>query len=522
MSAIVLINPHWYMIEGNLDDLWLPVPNGLASLAAALRAQGHAVTIVDALAEGYDCREWIERDGRQFCRVGLAEEALAEKLARSGARVVGIGNMFTAVFSGSAECAAIAHRALPAARVVLGGVHPSCVPEEAAGLPGVDYVVCGEGEAAFPNLVRHWDDPVGQAMPPGVFWREAGGIRNSGAPEPIADLDALPPMAYDLLDMPRYREAAAADLISRGEKGTFTMPIITSRGCPYGCIFCAAYRLNGRRWRGRSPGRVVDEIELLQKRYGVNSFTIEDSNFSYDEDRAVAICEEIVRRGLRIRWNTPNGLRADRITPRLADAMRSAGCYEITLAAEHGDQRFLTEVVRKGLNLEDIFRAGAIARRAGMAVSCFLMMGFPGETGREVAATARFGRRLAAAGIFPLFFIAAPFPGTALRELFVQQGALPAAAAPEEYLSSFRVPMMRLPAGLDLPARRHRAMWRAYLLFLLCHPVAALRLPALRKLLASLISPRTSWLTFKKLYNQFWLKSGAGAAPTPKTGTGEG
>lgn len=504
MPDIVLVNPHWYMAEGNLDDLWLPFPSGLASLAVALRAQGYAVTIVDALAEGYDCRKWIERNGRRLCRVGLPEEVLVEKLMQSRARVVGIGNMFTAVFSGAVECASAARRALPSARLIMGGVHPSCTPEEVAGLPEVDYVLCGEGEVVLPNLMRYLEGAADSIMPPGVYWRESGGIRNSGPAQPIMDLDALPSPAYDLLDMQIYRSAAETDLISRGEKGAFTMPIISSRGCPYGCIFCAVHRLNGRRWRGRAPAKVVDEIELLQKRYGVNSFTIEDSNFTYEEDRAIAICNDILRRGLHIRWNTPNGLRADRITPRLIDAMKQAGCYEITMAAEHGDQKFLNRVIRKGLDLESIFRAGAIIRKAGLSVACFLMMGFPGETPRELEQTVRFGRRLARAGILPLFFICSPLPGTVMYQAFVAQGDLPAGTlSPDDYLCSLRLPVMKAPAGMDLPRQRHRAMWQAYGLFLWYHPVAFFRLPAIRKLLQSLTSPRQFGATVKKLYNQF-------------------
>jgi len=504
MPDIVLINPHWYMAEGNLDDLWLPFPSGLASLAAALRAQGYGVTILDALAEGYDCRRWMERNGRRLCRVGLSEEALEEKLKRHRAGVVGIGNMFSAVFSGAVECAAVVRRALPSARVIMGGVHPSCVPEEVAGLPDVDYVLCGEGEIAFPDLLRHLEGASKSPMPPGVCWRGPSGILNSGSSAPIMDLDALPPAAYDLLDMRLYRKASETDLISRGEKGVLTVPVISSRGCPYGCIFCAAHRLNGDRWRGRSPAKVVDEIELLQKLYGVHSFTIEDSNFTYEEDRAVEICNELIRRGLRLRWNTPNGLRADRITPRLIDAMKRAGCYEITLAAEHGDQEFLTKVVRKGLDLESIFRAGSIIRKAGLSVSCFLMMGFPGETAVEMEKTVRFGRRLARAGILPLFFICSPLPGTVMHEAFVARGDMSGVPlCPDDYLCSLRFPVMKAPPGMDLPRQRHRAMWQAYGLFLCYHPVAFFRFPALRKLLQSLVSPRQFRAAVKKLYNQF-------------------
>lgn len=506
MSDIVLINPHWYMAQGNLDDLWLPIPNGLASIAAALRNEGYSVTIIDALGEGYAQHVWVERNGRRVCRVGLSEETLFKKLEKHRAHVVGIGNMFTAVFNGSVECAAITRKAMPSARIVMGGVHPSCAPEEVARLPEVDYVLCGEGEVAFPAMIRHIEEGAANPMPPGVFWKENGTIQTSGSPEIIKDIDALPTTAYDLLNMELYHRVAETDLISRGEKGALTMPIITSRGCPFGCIFCAAHRLNGRYWRGRSPEKVVDEIELLHERYGVNSFTVEDSNFGLNEERAVGICEEILKRKMNIRWNTPNGLRADRIAPRLIEAMKRAGCYEVALAAEHGDQEFLNRVVKKGLDLNDIFRAGAMIRKAGLSVSCFLMMGFPGETERELAQTAAFGRRLALAGIFPLFFICSPFPGTAMYQEFVERGALPNQPLPsEDYLCSFRLPLMKMPQGINLPRLRHSAMRQAYFLFLLRHPVFFFRLPAVHKFLASLISPQKCWLTLKKLYNQFLM-----------------
>ncbi|MEI6704557.1 MAG: cobalamin-dependent protein, partial [Deltaproteobacteria bacterium] len=138
MHDIVLVNPHWYMTEGNLDDLWLPVPSGLLAVAAVARALGYSVAILDVLAEGYEQLEWTARVSRRVCRVGLSDQIIAERLSASKASVVGIGNMFSGVFRGTQECAELARQALPGAKIVLGGVHPSCAPEESIAIPAVD------------------------------------------------------------------------------------------------------------------------------------------------------------------------------------------------------------------------------------------------------------------------------------------------------------------------------------------------------------------------------------------------
>jgi len=494
------------MAEGNLDDLWLPLPTGLMAVASATRASGYSVGLLDAFADGYDRLEWTERAGRRVCRVGLSDQIILERLQASEARVVGIGNMFSAVFRGTQECAELVRQALPNAVIILGGVHPSCAPEESIAIPAVDYVVCGEGENSFALLLSHLMTGTDE-IPPGLYWKENDTVRTSGAPTIILDIDELPMPAYDLLDLKLYRRMAETAVIQRGEKTELTIPITTSRGCPYNCIFCAAHRMNGRRWRGRSPSRVVDEIEFLYRQQGIRSFSIEDSNFSHDEQRAFDICKEILKRDLEIRWNTPNGLRADRVTTRLIQAMKQAGCYEITLAAEHGDQEFLTKVIRKGLDLESIFRAGTIIRKAGLSVTCFLMMGFPGETERELESTLAFGRRLARAGIFPLCFICSPYPGTDIYPACQEQGKkgqMPPVY--EDYLCAMRFSIINMLVGVDLAGWRHKAMWQWYFLFLFWHPVDFSRVPAVRKLLRAFLSLKTCRMTLKKLYNQFILR----------------
>jgi len=191
----------------------------------------------------------------------------------------------------------------------------------------------------------------------------------------------------------------------------------------------------------------------------------------------------------------------------LIDAMKRSGCYEVTLAAEHGDQEFLTKVIRKGLDLESIFRAGAIIRKAGLSVTCFLMMGFPGETELELGNTLAFGRRLARSGIFPLCFICAPYPGTDLY--LVCQGQRENGSTLlryEDYLCAMRFSIIQMPPGVNLADWRHKAMWQWYFLLLFWHPVDFFKLPVVRKLLSAFLSLKTFRLALKKLYNQFVLR----------------
>ena len=131
-------------------------------------------------------------------------------------------------------------------------------------------------------------------------------------------------------------------------------PIITTRGCPYSCIYCSAPITAGKRMRYRNPVKVVDGIEMLIKKYGVKEVQIEDDNFTLKRVHTVAICEEIIKRKIKIHWGLPNGVRIDKLDPDLLKLMKKAGCYQMSLGIESANQRIL-DLIKKRLN-KDLVR----------------------------------------------------------------------------------------------------------------------------------------------------------------------
>jgi radical SAM superfamily enzyme YgiQ (UPF0313 family) len=165
-----------------------------------------------------------------------------------------------------------------------------------------------------------------------------------------------------------------------------TIPIISSRGCPFHCSFCASYLTEGRTFRSRSPEHVLDEIEFLAKEYGVNEIQFWDSNCIYDNDRMIKICKGILDRKLDIAWSCPNGIRITSIQPEVAEWMGKSGCHLVFLGIESGSER-IQKQIKKALPLKIIPEKIALLRKNGINIGGFFMFGFPGETREDINKT---------------------------------------------------------------------------------------------------------------------------------------
>ena len=130
--------------------------------------------------------------------------------------------------------------------------------------------------------------------------------------------------------------------------------MITSRGCPHNCVFCSIHIVMGRKWRGRSPENVVDEIEQLVHTYHIKQIDFFDDNMTLNTKRMETICDLIAKRGLDIEWYTPNGVRADGLDENLLTKMKASGCKKIRIAPESGVQRVVDQIIKKNLNLKDV------------------------------------------------------------------------------------------------------------------------------------------------------------------------
>ncbi len=303
--------------------------------------------------------------------------------------------------------------AFPQVPILVGGPHVSVLgPTVLDECADIDLGIVHEGEQPIVQLCQGelpWPEV------PGLLFRQDGRIRSGPAPAPRLDLDDVSFPRYQGFPMERY----APEIL-----------LVTSRGCPYHCIFCPN-SLTAKRFRARNAANVVDEIEYWYSQ-GIRQFSIDDDNFSLVKDRVYAICDEIEHRGLRgLFIRCANGLRADRVDRGLLARMKQVGIREVGFGADGGNNRVLRDVVHKGETIEDIDRALGDACALGLKVKLFIIVGHPGETMADVEDSFALAQR------FPVDWLhlnnPIPYPGTELYEWVRSHNRF--VIPPEDYLN---------------------------------------------------------------------------------------
>ena len=348
-------------------------------------------------------------DGALYSRRSGFEEAL---LARQF-DVLGL-SAITQNVDEAARIARLVRNRRPDAKIVVGGVHASTVPLELADALPDCHVIAGEGEESFGLYLDAVEGKTGFENVPGLYWRDAGGLRSS-PPKPIGDLDALPFPAYDLVDFPAYTVGVHGLFFKRKPLAS----MITSRGCPFKCSFCAKTALTGFTWRARSPENVIEEIELLAERYGVREIHFEDDNIALKPERLMAICEAIVRKRLDIAWKCPHGIYAGGLDHDMFRLMRRSGCYSLSFGVESGSDELLRRA-GKTQDTASLRKTIESAHTAGIQCIGFFIFGLEGETPETIRQTVDFAKSL------PLdaaqFNLCVPFKGTPIRERYLELG----------------------------------------------------------------------------------------------------
>jgi len=373
---VLLINPP--ARNQHREEVAVP-PLGLAYLAAIAEKDGHWVRILDALARGMS---WGE----------FEKEIKGEK-----PDLVGIGGMTPTIDS---TLKAIQMCRPFTQTTVMGGPHFSVIKEEFFRVcPELDYGIVGEGERSFALLLRNLQEGKTPETVPGLISR--GGIAN-----PVGDfiphLDELPFPARHLLPNEAYRYA-----LWPGKKIT---TFITSRGCPYHCIFCEK-SIFGSRWRARSPQNVLAEMEQIVKQQGIRSIILYDDLFTLQKQRVIEICQGILERGLKFEWKCEG--RVDRIDGEMLQWMKKAGCKLIAYGVESGNQAGL-DYLQKGIGLSQIRQAFELTHQAGIKPMAYFILGIPVETFDQELRTIEFAKELNPE--YAQFSILSPFRGTKLFE----------------------------------------------------------------------------------------------------------
>jgi radical SAM superfamily enzyme YgiQ (UPF0313 family) len=245
----------------------------------------------------------------------------------------------------------------------------------------------------------------------------------------LRDLDELPLPAYHLVDLERYFKMNAWGFSGRpvrfrpGSERAVSM--VTSRGCPFNCIFCSIHLHMGRPWRHHSSVYVLRHIEHIVRKYGISHIHFEDDNLSFDPERFREIISGLKRIDAGLTWDTPNGVRVDTLSRELLTECKSSGCSYLIFGVESGNQQVLDHIVEKRLDLETVVRAASWCREIGLDAMAFFVVGFPGESVAAMHDTVDFALDLLKRyDVAPGLFVATPLPGTRLEKIFLERGLL--------------------------------------------------------------------------------------------------
>lgn len=298
---------------------------------------------------------------------------------------------------------------LPNAKIVLGGMQMSIMPQETFeyfdGL--IDYGFAGESEWAFSTFIDFVNgnelmDNLNKI--PNLVWKSGEDIKINLSEYP-ENLDEIPFPRWELIPPDSYPKAPHGAFLKQYP----VAPIITSRGCPYSCTFCAAGTISGKKVRYRSIDNIIEEIKYLNKDFNVKEIHIEDDNFSMRKGRAIEFSERILREGLGITWAFPNGLRLDNLDLPTLKLMHKAGCYSLNVGVESGNDEILRKI-KKRITREEIKAKISMVKDAGLDIGGFFIIGFPGETVKEIKDTINFARELPLDRIGISYF--QTYPGT--------------------------------------------------------------------------------------------------------------
>ncbi len=372
-KRILLVNPPYPMEESPSP------PFGLMSLAAYLIENGFEVRIEDYIVNPYTPAR-VENIVREFDPDMIGSTGVTMNI-KTALRIM---DDYRAVS--------------PRATIVMGGPHVSFDAHAIlSDWPHIDAIVRGEGELTTVELIENLGKTDRYREIRGLSYRAGGEIIHNENRDFIPDINILPYPARHLVQLSKYKALG------------LPLNMITSRGCPYECIFCVGSKMVGRRVRHYDLQRVVDEFELLSK-MGFRQINIVDDLFTSNRKRCTAICEEIMRRGIRHTWTA--FARVDTVSRELLQTMRDAGCTMLCFGIESGNQEILDRVKKK-TTLNKIENALNLCAETGVVPMASYIMGLPGETPDTVRETMEFARSLCNSYGF---HILAPFPGTEVRE----------------------------------------------------------------------------------------------------------
>jgi anaerobic magnesium-protoporphyrin IX monomethyl ester cyclase len=393
MADVLLINPNNRKNMSAAEAIIPPL--GLCYIASYLKSHDISVEVLDSFVLNMNAQEVLDYVKKQS--------------------PIMVG--FTVMTPSIGEVIRLAKRikeVMPQIKVMVGGPHISALAEETLkSCDAIDIAVRGEGEETALNLVRELKKPfpdLGRVK--GISYNNNGIIHNASAPF-IEDLDALPFPSRESLPMDRYRTSI---------KWYNRMPfatMITSRGCPFECVFCDSHTTFGRITRLRSAKNIFDEIKSLIANYGIKEIMFYDDTFTLNKNRTYELCELIIASKLDISWGCLS--RVDTVDNPLILKMKKAGCHLICFGIESGSEDMLKRM-RKKIDLKRVEDTLTMVRQAKIDSAASFVLGIPGETSQTIEQTIKFAIKINPT--YAQFFRVVPFPGTEIYSLYLKQKGL--------------------------------------------------------------------------------------------------
>jgi len=431
-AKVLLITPN---LKGVGDGVNRIQPSlGLLLIAPILEQNGHKVKIYDSALDGWENRSVID-EKNNIVMIGQSDQKIANAISDFSPDIVAISVLFSNLLESAHNIAKIVKKVNKNIIVILGGNHISSAVsdykiskiDKNSGLPNVikdledenfDLAMTGEGEFSFLELVNKIINDEDIMKVPGLvkkIGQEKYIINHSTR---IHNLNILPRPARHLVDMEAYFKIGAFH--SAKSRSKRVLSVMCSRGCPEKCTFCSTPQMWGNNTRWRTTEHIMEEIGNDVRDFKIGEIQFDDDTITVNKKNLYSLCAELEKVGLP--WCTPNGTKVNyhfNKQEEMYKVMADSGCYQITLACESGVQRVLDKIINKRLPLETIYPSIENAKKAGMLVHTFWIIGYPGETFEEMQQTIDFAMNSGADSFS--FAILSPLPGTPIYRKVIKE-----------------------------------------------------------------------------------------------------
>jgi anaerobic magnesium-protoporphyrin IX monomethyl ester cyclase len=362
-NDVLLIRPRLEILDyGSVSP-----PLNLGYLAASLKKNNISVAIIDPIAHKF------------------SQEDLLLKIKQLSPKIIGFSAFTPEVLAVYEDVNAIKNN-FPDIKIVLGGPHPSALPElTLQENTNIDFIVVGEGEITLVELAKAIINNQNNFDGiPGIYYKNGNEIFHTLPRAVIKNIDEIDFPAYDLLDMDMYT------YFQKEFSGLRAMNMFTSRGCPFLCTYCS-HAVFGRAVRFRSIDNIMNEISILYNKYEIRTISFVDDCFTLKKNRVIEICDQLIKSNFKIKWSCFSNIST--IDEPLLEKMKEAGCYKISFGVESGNQALL-DVVRKNQNLSQIKEIIKMTKKSGIQTLAFFMIGLPGETKETIKQSKKFAKKI--------------------------------------------------------------------------------------------------------------------------------